>query len=184
MSTTTKAERTEQAEAIADLRQSLRPGDTVWTSLKHVASSGMSRHIDVLTIPSKDTVLVHTWRVSKALGMKISPKTDALVVGGAGMDMGFHVVYSLSRTLYPDGFDCIGKGCPSNDHSNDYGDLAREYDRLYGNDGALAWSQDAEARSKYMSGRQDWIKSREWRLWSPDRHHTDGGYALNHRWLP
>lgn len=39
--------------------------------------------------------------------------------------MGFELVYSLSRTLFPDGFDCIGEGdgygtfCPSNDHSND-----------------------------------------------------------------
>jgi hypothetical protein len=119
MTNTTKAQRAAQAEAIADLKQSLRPGDIVWTSLKQVSSSGMSRHIGVHTVPSKDTILTHTFRVSKALQMRVSDKDDGLVVGGAGMDMGFHVVYSLSRTLYPEGFECIGDRCPSNDHSND-----------------------------------------------------------------
>lgn len=45
-------------------------------------------------------------------------KDGSLKVGGCGMDMGFPVVYNLSATLFRDGFDCIGKGCPSNDHSN------------------------------------------------------------------
>ena len=39
-------------------------------------------------------------------------------MGGAGMDMGFALVYELSHALYPDGFDCIGEGCPANDHNN------------------------------------------------------------------
>jgi hypothetical protein len=41
-------------------------------------------------------------------------------MGGAGMDMGFALVYNLSRSLYPNGFDCIGESCPSNDHVNGY----------------------------------------------------------------
>jgi hypothetical protein len=32
--------------------------------------------------------------------------------------MGFALVYALGRKLYPDGFDCAGERCPSNDHSN------------------------------------------------------------------
>ena len=35
------------------------------------------------------------------------------------MEMGFSLVYTLSSTLYPEGFKCIGYGrCPSNDHRN------------------------------------------------------------------
>ena len=34
------------------------------------------------------------------------------------MDMGFHLVYELSRALYPAGFVCSGDKCNSNDHSN------------------------------------------------------------------
>lgn len=35
------------------------------------------------------------------------------------MDMGFNLVYNLSRTLFPDGFICSGESCRSNDHFND-----------------------------------------------------------------
>jgi len=37
---------------------------------------------------------------------------------GCGMDMGFALVYDLSRILFKEGFECIGEHCPSNDHSN------------------------------------------------------------------
>ena len=30
-------------------------------------------------------------------------KTECVSVSGYGMDMGFHMVYSLGRTLYPNG---------------------------------------------------------------------------------
>jgi len=62
------------------------------------------------------------YAVGKALGLRHWKRhgraQDALVVGGAGMDMGYHVVYNLARTLFADGFACVGEGCPSNDHSN------------------------------------------------------------------
>ena len=29
--------------------------------------------------------------------------TGGLVIGGCGMDMGFHVVYNLGRAMWPDG---------------------------------------------------------------------------------
>lgn len=38
----------DRAEAIAKLREMLKPGDRVYTVLKHVSSSGMSRSIDLL----------------------------------------------------------------------------------------------------------------------------------------
>lgn len=44
----TKARKQEQTEAIAKLREWLKPGDTVYTILEHVSSSGMSRSIRVL----------------------------------------------------------------------------------------------------------------------------------------
>lgn len=60
-------------------------------------------------------------------------KSLGLTVGGCGMDMGFHLVYNLSRVLFPSGFECIGKGCPSNDHSN--GDRNYEPHRHTGDGG-------------------------------------------------
>jgi hypothetical protein len=41
------------------------------------------------------------------------------------MDVGFELVYNLGRVLWPKGFACSGKSCPSNDHSNE----PRKYDR-------------------------------------------------------
>jgi len=63
--------------------------------------------------------------VARVIREKINNKHGGITVGGCGMDMGFHVVYSLSSYLYRDGFECIGdsegwgKKCPSNDHCND-----------------------------------------------------------------
>lgn len=57
--------------------------------------------------------------VAIALGMRRAKRGDGLVVGGCGMDMGFHLVYELSHALYGEGYACLGKGkCPSNYHVN------------------------------------------------------------------
>lgn len=93
----------------------------VYTILRHTSASGMTRHISVI-FPKIENGEIRmrdiTYLVGKALGYKIQDRNGALVVGGCGMDMGFHVVYSLSHILYPDGFDCIGGNCPANDHVN------------------------------------------------------------------
>jgi hypothetical protein len=141
-----------QDEARKELRRMFRPGTTIYTVLRHVSSSGMSRAISVIH-QGKDGPQDVSWLAAKATGFKLHRRYEGLSVGGCGMDMGFHVAYSLSRALYPDGFNCIQydrrtgrdkagdnrrKWCPSNDHSN----------------GLCGWG-----------------------------HHSDGGYALRHRWL-
>src|SRR5262245_5305389 len=105
------------AKYLRDLRELLPPGSTAWTVLRHVSRSGMSRAIDVYHIHDSDRDWL-SYRVAAVTGFTFSEKREALSVGGCGMDMGFHVVYTLSRVLYRDGFGCIGDGCPSNDHSN------------------------------------------------------------------
>lgn len=146
---TTRVSKTEREEAIDKLREMLKPGDTVYTVLRHVSRSGMMRAIDLYVYQDNEPRRI-TWLVCKAAGYPYNETHKALRADGCGMDMGFSVVYSLSSTLYRDGFDCIGegnyetgrRGCPANDHSNDRGE----------------------------------------RNYSPDRHHRDGGYAINHRW--
>lgn len=120
----TKLQLAERDEAIDRLRELLKPGDEVRTILRHVARSGMSRAIDCYVIRDSDTLRI-TWDVALATGYRYSNRWDAVDMGGCGMDMGFALVYALSRALYPHGFDCIGQDCPSNDHSNDRG--ARDY---------------------------------------------------------
>ena len=58
--------------------------------------------------------------VAKAVGYRFDWDRGSIIVNGAGMDMGFSVVYNLARVLYRDGFPCSGAGCLSNDHANEW----------------------------------------------------------------
>lgn len=147
-----KKNEADRAEAIAALRKMLRPGATVYTILRHVSRSGMQREIS-LVMKGRDGLTDLDWYAARAMGWRRG-KRGGLVVGGCGMDMGFHLVHNLSTTLYPDGFGCIGDPkpdsprfrCPSNDHSNG--------DRNY---------------AKHTKA-------------APHLHRS-GGYALRHSWL-
>lgn len=101
--TTTKEKSEAQKNAIAFLRKTLKPGKTVYTIVRKVSSSGMSRQISTF-IRSKAGIINLDWYVANALEYKREPKHGALKIGGCGMDMGFHVVYNLGRKLYPNGF--------------------------------------------------------------------------------
>ena len=106
----------DREQALARLREWIKPGDTVYTVLRHVSRSGMQREIGVGLL--KDGVDLHpNWAVACALGERLG-KRDGVIVGGCGMDMGFHLVYNLSYVLFPQGLACTGKNCNSNDHSN------------------------------------------------------------------
>lgn len=115
----------EVEEAKEHLRRWIKPGQRVYTSLEHVSSTGMSRRIRVYVVtPSEHEVGGHqiydaTYFTAKACGYRFNSDKHAIVIGGAGMDMGYSIVYSLSSVLYRGNFKCIGEGCPSNDHTND-----------------------------------------------------------------
>jgi len=154
------AKQTEKQEAIDDLRKLLHPGDTVYTILRNVSRSGMSRTVDAYIMQDNEPRRL-SWAISKAIGFTYDKVHEGIKVGGCGMDVGFEVVYHLGYALWPDGFDCTGDGnrsnisgewclpaCPSNDHSNDYMGTVPEVLR-----------------------------------YSPDRHHSEGGYALRQRWM-
>lgn len=96
----------EQEKAIEQLRAELKPGDTVHTVLRHVSRSGMQRRIDVVLLRDGDTRYL-TWLVAKALGLRSTGNGDGVVVGGCGMDMGFHIVYELGSVLWPKGADYV-----------------------------------------------------------------------------
>lgn len=112
-----KVSKSEREEALARLREMVKPGDTLHTVLRHVSRSGMSRGIDVYRIEGGDAHWLSRL-VAKAAGFPFDEKRKCLKVGGCGMNMGFHVVYELSSHLYPNGHECSGEGCNSNDHSN------------------------------------------------------------------
>lgn len=113
----TKREREEQQLCIKSLRRHINPGDTVYTVLRHVSRSGMYRVFGVYVIQNGSLLRIAP-NVSKALGMKYDTRHGGVGVGGYGMDGGFEVVYNLGRVLFDKEFVCLGKDCPSNDHSN------------------------------------------------------------------
>lgn len=90
-------------EAIEELRE-LLPRDTeVLLVLEHVSSTGMTRHIKpYVTTP---TGMRHLSGLIEEAGFgKRFKKRDGIAVGGCGMDMGFHLVYTVSHYLWGDGY--------------------------------------------------------------------------------
>lgn len=79
----------------------LKQGNKVYTILRHVSSSGMSRDIS-LVIAQGDEIIDITYYASHALEDRLieSKGHRAIRVNGCGMDMGFHLVYNLSSVLF------------------------------------------------------------------------------------
>lgn len=89
----------EKQEAIARLRELVKPGDAVYTILRHVSRSGMRRVIDVVVL-TKDGPLSVGYLFARALGARFDRDRGGVVVGGCGMDMGFHLVYEGSYRIF------------------------------------------------------------------------------------
>ncbi len=108
----TKAQQADRDDAIKELRKLCRPGTKVYTTVTHVARSGMSRSIRVLLM-RKDGPRELTGLAARALDYRQADHGGGLKVGGCGMDMGFHVVHSLSYALHGTkdvGADAIDEG--------------------------------------------------------------------------
>jgi hypothetical protein len=111
-----------QLEAIESLRFLLKAGDMVYTTVQHVSQSGMSRDIKAL-IQREGRIEDISYLVARVIDHKVNERNGGVRIQGAGMDMGFNLVYLLSHALFPGGFECTGidehpNRCPSNDHSN------------------------------------------------------------------
>ena len=160
MARMTKAEKEERDNAFATLRGALKPGDTVYTVLKHVSRSGMLREIQCIVTDKRDgRPWDITYFVARVTDNSIGPHYGVRVTG-CGMDMGFAVVYSLSRYLFPDGFGYT------------------MYKNTTSRIGTLPKSK-AEAEKLAAKGYQ----ARRGRNGDRSGWDYDGGYALNHRWL-
>ena len=88
-------------QAIANLLEILKPGQTVFCTLRNVSGSGMSRRISFHVIKGEDFKQID-YLIALACDYKQSDK-DGLIVPGCGMDMGFSVVYNLGRAVWPAG---------------------------------------------------------------------------------
>lgn len=79
----------------------LKEGDKVYTILRSVSTSGMTRNIS-LVIAQGDEIIDITYYVAHALGEKVTESKGhrAIKQNGCGMDMGFNLVYNLSSVLF------------------------------------------------------------------------------------
>lgn len=140
-----------------------------------------------MVLPSKagDGFLHPNYSVAAAIDAPLARGGlhDAVKMGGAGMDMGFALVHSLSYALFPDGFGCIGDGCPSNDHSNgdrDYtphggirpGPRCTRGEEGFASLPCTCHDPTAEAKSCSACG---CAVANHW--------HKHGDYAIKQRWL-
>lgn len=96
----TKAEFEEQK---TNLLNWLKPGDTVYTILRHVSKSGMQREISLAVAKhnqhTKGIYFIHpNYAASRVLGLS-QGKKDGLIIKGCGIDMGYHIVDNLSQVL-------------------------------------------------------------------------------------
>ena len=84
----------------------LKETKTVYTVLRGASSSGLTQYVSLM-VPGLDhegkpDLYNITWHASNVLGDKLHDKNGHRVikVQGGGMDLGFHLVYSLSSVLY------------------------------------------------------------------------------------
>ena len=95
----TKAQRAASApESLAILRELLPAGTPVYCRLDHVSRSGMLRRIGFHVVKDGEIQDI-SWHVANVLDYP-TDDNHALKVPGAGMDMGFHVVYHLSTVIH------------------------------------------------------------------------------------
>lgn len=128
----------------------------LYTTLRHVSRSGMQRVIDVHVIQDNEPRWLG-YMVAKAMEYRFDDRRQGIVVGGCGMDMGFHIVHSLGYALY-------GKEA-SEGEGDDANQLRAELLKA--------------DRSYYMQGGQP-----EPDATKPDRLWFGGaGYAFKHQWL-
>lgn len=110
----TKAQQAERNAALETLRKIFPKGATVHCRVEHVSRSGMLRHISIrgyfrnddgsiALAPNGEPMECHPdYSASLVLGWPMA--REGIKVPGCGMDMCFHLVYTLSHYLHGDGY--------------------------------------------------------------------------------
>lgn len=174
----------ERNEARRELRAMLKPGGVVHVVQRHVAGSGMTRYLSLFVVRGGNLRNV-THLAARVMDEPLHDwhGYNVLRVGGCGMDMHFATVYNLSRALFPKGHKCTGvRGCPSNDHSNDYSTAQRAYYDEHPEDREVS-NVDREERLAAHARMREYVDHRLTTDlgYTRGRMHRDGGYALSHR---
>lgn len=148
----------------------LKPGDTVYAVLRHRSSSGMMRVIDLFVIrknqfDGQQKPWRIGWKAAQATGLTYDRDREGIKAGGCGMDMGFWLVYELSRSLFPEGFGELGYKLKDDGYR----------------DTSTPGKRPASKRAIPGMLRAGWVfRGRNGDTTGWDR---DGGYALEHAWI-
>lgn len=98
-----KQQKIEEQQAATERLLQLFEGDEspeILTIVRHVSRSGMSRNISLKYVKNGELMDI-TYNAALVLDWPLVDGWNYSVkVGGCGMDMGFHTVYSLSGRLY------------------------------------------------------------------------------------
>ena len=79
----------------------IKPGMTIYTSLKHCSASGMTRAIGLHAVDKKSGEIIQLNYLAVKLGVgNFNKKHGGITQTGCGMDMGFDLVYRLSRKIF------------------------------------------------------------------------------------
>jgi len=81
----------------------VKRGDTIYTVLRHVSRSGMRRTISLFLIRNNEPVCLD-YTAAHVIDFKLDMQHEGVIVEGAGMDMGFHLVHRLGEALFGDGY--------------------------------------------------------------------------------
>ena len=113
-----KYSKEEKQEALERLKEWIKKGDTLHTTVRHVSRSGMMRYITTRQLKKSDhpdrevNVSNYDYHIARVLDLPEAPNFQGVKVGGCGMDMGFWLVYRLSRAIFGD----VPKGESDRDH--------------------------------------------------------------------
>lgn len=106
MTTTTTTQARQEAQDT--LRRILKPGDTVYTILRHVSRSGMQRRLDVYALDTdaegKPWMRYLSGIVSHATGLKFTAKGGAredcgIVIDGCGFSASGEIREAIERAI-------------------------------------------------------------------------------------
>jgi len=87
------------------LKEAFPKGSTAYLTLRSVSRSGMSRRISIHST-GIFSIYNQSYACAEFIGWPHGTRNDhaSVRVSGCGMDMGFHLVYTLSSLLYGDGY--------------------------------------------------------------------------------
>lgn len=98
--------KSERLQAIEELKRIIKPEDTIFSVLRSVSRSGMSRDISFFVFDKESCQpLMIDYLIAKVFRLPRS-KNEGIKIHGCGMDMGYHIVNSLSIVLFcPDKYE-------------------------------------------------------------------------------